>query len=191
MQRILAILAAVLGVTVVFLLWRGEPRLTTTADPPALLREIQRLDELVAVKYSLQKVVGLREEKVPVGEESLLLIVQARVLGGIELSKMSVDNVRLNATDRAVLRLPAPRILHVYLDEKETQVWDRKITWWTPWVPYNKDLERQARLKALEEVKKTALDMGILDEAQRNAELAIRALLTGLGIREVQFAPAS
>lgn len=191
MQRILAILVAILSVAVLFLMWRGEGRQTLSADPPALLREIQRLDQLVTVKYSLQKVIGLREQKVPLGEESLLLIVQARVLCGIELSKLSIDNIRLDASDRAILRLPTPQILHVYLDEKETQVWDRRITWWTPWVPFNKDLEHQARLKAIEAVKQTALDMGILDESQRNAESAIRSLLTGLGIREVQFAPST
>ena len=45
--------AAALG-----LFLRGS-RVGVTADAPAMLREIQRLNELVTVKYSIQKVVGL------------------------------------------------------------------------------------------------------------------------------------
>ena len=64
-------------------------------------------------------------------------------------------------------------------------MWDRQITWWTPWVPYNPDLERQARLKAREEIEKAALEMGILDQARRNAEASIRSLLQIFGMKSV------
>ena len=53
-----------------------------TLDSPAIVRQIQGLSELVSVKYTVQKVVGLEEKKKPVGSEKLLLIVQAEVLGG-------------------------------------------------------------------------------------------------------------
>jgi hypothetical protein len=54
------------------------------------------------------------------------------------------------------------------------------------WVPYDPDLEHKARLQGLEDVRKAALQMGILDQAQKNAELAIRDLLGTFGI-EVKF----
>jgi len=73
------------------------------------------------------------------------------------------------------------------LDEKQTRVWDRQITWWTPWVPFNPDLERQARLAALDSVRQTAVEMGILDEARHNAETSIRNLLKTLGAQSVTF----
>jgi hypothetical protein len=71
------------------------------------------------------------------------------------------------------------------IDDKETKVWDRQITWWTPWVPFNPDLERQARLVARDTIQQAALDMGILDQARRNAEAAIRSLLDTLGVKSV------
>ncbi|HXR10260.1 MAG TPA: DUF4230 domain-containing protein, partial [Candidatus Acidoferrales bacterium] len=60
---------------------------TRTLDAAAVVHEIQRLNELVTVKYTVQKVVGLEEKKVPLGSEKLLLFVQAEALGGIDLSK--------------------------------------------------------------------------------------------------------
>ena len=65
------------------------------------------------------------------------------------------------------LRLPPAKLFHVFLDEKQTKVWDRHITWWTPWVPFDPDLEHKARLTAQEDVRAAALKMGILDEAHR------------------------
>ena len=70
-----------LSATCVYLYYfgRGEAVVHRVLDPPAVVKEIQRLSELVTVKYSIQKVVGLKEEKVPFGSEQVLLMVQADV----------------------------------------------------------------------------------------------------------------
>jgi hypothetical protein len=157
-------------------------------DAPAVVREIQRLSELVTVKYSIQKVIGLKEEKVPFGSESILLMVQAKVLGGIDLSALTPQSVTLDTGGRSVsISLPAPQIMHAFVDETQTKVWDRTKTWWTPWVPFNPELEQNARRAALEAVQAAALEMGILSNAQQNAETTIREFLRPLGFDSVAF----
>ena len=52
------------------------------------------------------------------------------------------------------------------------------------------DLERKARMAALEEVRKAALESGILQDAEKSAETAIRDFLKALGI-EVEFRPGT
>ena len=186
----LTLISGVLLVAAMAFFWRGS-RVGVSADPPAMLREIQRLNELVTVKYSIQKVVGLEEQKRPVGTEKLLLIVQAKVLAGVDLAALSSADVISVRTGELLVRLPAAQILHVVVDEKSTKVWDRQVTWWTPWVPFNQDLERQARVAALESIRESAMEMGILVDAQANARSSIRRLLEAVGIRQVSFAPAS
>ncbi len=168
-----------------FFAWRGitSGTIIRTSDPAAIVLQIQKLNELVSVKYTIQKVIGLEEQKVPMGSEKLLLIVQAQVLAGIDLSKITAENVTILPDKSVRVRLPAPKIVQVAIDDKETKVWDRRITWWTPWVPFNPDLERQARLAARESVEKAALEMGILDQAYRNAEAGIRGLLETMGVK--------
>jgi hypothetical protein len=85
------------------------------------------------------------------------------------------------------VRLPQPHIQEAFIDEKNTKVWDRSITWWTPWVTPDLDLEHKARLQAIEDMKKAALDMGILGEAKKNAEMDIRSILMAFGIKKVEF----
>ena len=188
------VVAGVFLAAVTFLSFREITREASparTLDPAAVVHEIQRLSELVSVKYTVQKVVGFEEQKVPFGSEKLLLFVQAQVLAGINLSSVTAGDVKLLSSKRIQVVLPPPKIIHIVIDDKETKVWDRRITWWTPWVPYNPDLERQARLTARDAIEGAAIDMGILDQARRNAEAGIRSLLETLGIKSVSVVSAS
>lgn len=193
MRLLWAAIGAVAGIALAVIFFtidrRGLP--IRTLDSPAIVREIQGLSELVSVKYTVQKVVGLEEKKTPVGSEKLLLIVQAEVLAGVDLSEVTPAGIKILPGDNIKLALPPARIFHIVIDDKETKVWDRQITWWTPWVSPNPDLERQARLAASASVKQGALDMGILDQAQRNAEMVVRNLLQMLGAKSVTVRPPS
>lgn len=186
--RLIAILAvAVLAVVLIYENRPAHLSFRRIADPEAILREVMPLQELVTVRYSIQKVAGLTEDKTPLGSESILLIVQAQALGGVDLRELKGKDIRMDSARHVQMRLPPAKILHINLDEKNTKVWDRSKTWWTPWVPYDMDLEKKARLSALESVRQEALDMGILLDAQVNAQNLIRTLLHPLGIEQVGF----
>ncbi len=186
---LICLLIAVPTALAVYFYLFGSPRsgIELIGDAPALVRQIQELRELVTVKYSVQKVVTLKEEKVPFGSESLLLLVHAEVLGGVDLAKLTPADVSL-ASDRSVsIKLPAPEILHRYVNDKDTKVWDRQKTWWTPWEPFNPELDQKARQLALESARAAALEMGILRDAQTNAERVLTNFLTAVGIPAVRF----
>ena len=77
MQKILNVFCA-LALLISIPIWlsrrEGRPRI----DPPFVLAQVQRLNELTTVKYTLQKVIGLTEQKKPVGSESILLITSKK-----------------------------------------------------------------------------------------------------------------
>ncbi len=182
---------AVLAILVAVIVYENRPERSPfrrIADPDAILKEVRPLRELVTVRYSIQKVAGLKEDKTPVGSESILLIVQAQVLGGVDLGQLGDKDIRMDAQHRVAIKLPAAKILHINLDERNTQVWDRTKTWWTPWIPYDIELEKKARMAALGSIRQEALDMGILLDAQVNAQTLIRALLRPVGIEKIDFA---
>jgi hypothetical protein len=183
-------LVAILLVALVFAL-RDRRKDGPDLDARSVVTQVRQLNQLATVRYTIQKVVGLTEQKQPVGAESILLVMQARVEAGIDLSSLREDQISRRADGTVVIRLPEPRILNVAVDERETKVWDRQKTWWTPWVPYSKDLEQRARQAGLDAVQKSAVEMGILKEAERNAETSIRGLLTVLGAKSVLVIPAS
>jgi hypothetical protein len=151
-----------------------------------IVTQIRPLNQLTTVRYSIQRVVGIKEAKQPLGEESLLLMVQGEVLAGVNLADFRPEDVRFLNGHTVALHLPAPAIFQTFIDEKNTKVWDRQITWWTPWVSYNPDLEHKARLSALDEIRNAALSEGILAEAQKNAQTSVKAFLGAMQI-DVKF----
>jgi len=160
-------------------------------DPPAILTQVRQLNQLASVQYKVQKVVAIREQKQPVGSESILLILEATVEAGIDLAALRQGDVSVGSNGSIVIRLPDAQILHVSVDEKQTRVWDRQKTWWAPWIPYSLDLEQRARLAGLDEAKQAALQMGILRQAESNAMTSIRGLLGLVGVKTVVFVPGS
>ena len=165
----------------------GPARLARTVDTPAMLHEIQSLQELATVQYTLQKVIGLEEEKIPFGSESVLMVVMARVKAGVDLGALLPGDVVIGRDQQIALRLPPPKILDVYIDDPQTRVYQRTTTWWTPWVPNNPQLEQQARQAALESVQLAAIRGGILSNAQHNAETMLRVFLKTAGFQRVSF----
>ena len=163
----------------------GWPWRSQLLSTPTVVTQIRQLNQLATVRFSIQRVVGLTEPKIPVGEESILIIVQGDVQAGVDLVDLRQEDVMLTEKG-AVVRLPAPKVLTSYLDESQTRVWDRHVTWWTPWVPFSPDLEHRARLQALDEIRKAAIKMGILDRAAENAENAIRQFLAAFRV-QVKF----
>lgn len=183
---LLLIVVACLAVVV----WLTRDRSALRPDAPAVVAQVRQLNQLATVRYTIQKVVGVREPAYPVGEESILLVVQANVEAGVNLQSLRPDHVDVREDGTLLIRLPRAEILNAALDERETKVWDRQKTWWTPWVPYSKDLEQRARVQGLDAAKKAALEMGILRQAERNAETAIRGLLQLGGVKVVEIVPA-
>ena len=156
--------------------WRSR-----SLSTPSVVTQIRQLNQLATVRFSIQRVVGLTEPKIPLGEESILLIVQGDVQAGVDLADLRPEDVVVS-DKQALVRLPPPKVLTSYLDESQTKIWDRHVTWWTPWVPYSPDLEHRARQQALDEIRKAAINMGILDRAGQNAETAIRQLLAAFQV---------
>jgi Protein of unknown function (DUF4230) len=195
MAKIIAwLLAGCLIVTLFVLVatWRRPGSLRTeTFNSPLVIKEIRQLNQLATVSFSVEKVVGMKEERSPVGTESILLLVHGKVLAGINLSDLKPDDVTAQGRSGVSIRLDPPQIQEAFLDEKYTKVWDRSITWWTPWITPDLDLEHRARLHAVDDIRQAALDMGILKEARRNAETSIRVLLQAFGIENTSFSYGS
>jgi len=82
------------------------------------------------------------------------------------------------------VRLPAAEIFVATLDNDKTYVYERDTgIARTP----EKDLETLARQSAEEEIEKAAIEDGILDLAQKNAEAYLTRFFLALGYDDVIF----
>ncbi len=149
-------------------------------DSSSVVTQVKKLDQLVTVKYSVQRVVGIKEQRQTLGDDSSLLMVEGQVLAGVDLSSVTASDIRISGGRKVSVVVPRAKVMHVLLDEHKVKVWDRQITWWTPWVAPDPELEHKARLNALDDIQAAAIGMGILDDAQCNAQTAIQSFLKTL-----------
>jgi hypothetical protein len=116
--------------------------------------------------------------------DRLILVAHGQVIAGVDLGKMGESDIIVADEGTVVVTMPSAEILVVTLDNQKSYVYDRE----TGLVGVNPALETDARQAAEEEILKAAMEDGILEMAQRNAEAYVRQLILALGFHEVIFA---
>ena len=161
----------------------------TVVSAPDVIERIQRLNRLETVKYSLDTVVE-GDESNPIlpdalAGDKLLMIVHGSTVAGVDLSQLKPESVQITETSNGRdirLTLPPSQIFQTTVDEQKTRVYSRDTG---IFVSADPNLESKTRAKAQAELQQAALSDGILDAAAKNAQVAVTALLQGLGFSRV------
>ncbi|HEX7098022.1 MAG TPA: DUF4230 domain-containing protein [Acidimicrobiia bacterium] len=114
--------------------------------------------------------------------DSLQLFAVARIGAGVDLSEVTVRSFELSEDGVVELVVPRATIQYVAVDNEATQILDRETGIFTKGDPR---LETDARRVADETLRQAALDSGILEMAEENAEEVISNFLLSLGYRDV------
>jgi hypothetical protein len=166
------------------------PTPTIVVRPPTL-RQVKSLAGLTTLSAMMSTVVEANVQRVgSLVNERLLLVACGKVNAGVDLSQITEDDIALSADGKTVtVRLPRSEITDVFLidDSKQpctTKVYDRTnlIV-----LPETKELEGQAREKAVQAIRDTAIQSGLLDEANKNARNVVEKMLLLLGYEKVVF----
>lgn len=158
------------------------------AATPTVVQQIQSLNELVTVKYVLEKVVAYEDPKyfadlIPLGENKLILLAHGVVKAGVNLSRLTNSDVVVSE-GKITLTIPPATLTDAYLDEKHTQVLDRQTGLLRR---FDKDMEKTARQHALSEIQRGARLSGIEREANTRAREQLTGFLRMLGYKEVEI----
>ena len=184
---VLAVLAlgVYLGLTVAR--WRGGGlRIENTTT---VVQQVQTLSDLVTVKYVMQKVeiVDSPPEstlgKFVQGDNKVLLLAQGVVKAGIELKKITPDDVTISGKSLTIT-LPRPQITDAYLDDAQTKVIERTTGFLRS---LDKDLEQTTRQYAVADIRREALENGILNDANERARTELRTFFQQAGFETVEF----
>jgi hypothetical protein len=167
-----------------------HPTPTVLPDPVTIIHSVRSLARLETVQYTVEKVVTAEQGQNQLGflfGDQLLFVAHGVVVAGIDLQKLQPQDLW---TQNGVLyvRLPAPEIFIATLDNDKSYVYDRKTGLLTHGDIH---LETAARRTAEQEIRRAALDDGILRLARQNAEAYLTRLLRSLGFPEVIFTEAT
>jgi hypothetical protein len=166
-----------------------NPTPTIIASPQTVIRQVQALSRLETASYTIEKVVTAESGDGPLGflfRDKLLLVAQGQVIAGVDLARMDLEDVQISGAS-VFITMPAAEVFVATLDNDNTYVYDRQ----TALLGQQIDLETLARQEAEEVILQAALEDGILDMAQANAEIYVGGLLRALGFEEVVFIQAT
>lgn len=164
-----------------------RPTPTILPDPVTIVREVRSLARLETIQYTVEKVITAQTGQGALGflfGDKLLFIAHGVVIAGVDLDKLAPDDIRVDSAGRVYLRLPGPEIFVATLDNELSYVYDRDTGLLTRG---DLTLEAAARQAAEDEIRKAALEDGILEQARQNAENTLYGMLRAMGIPDVLF----
>jgi len=163
-----------------------HPTPTIIPDPVTYIQEIRALARLETIQYRIEKVITAEQGQGLFSfltGDRLLFVAHGIVTAGIDLEKLEPGDLRLE-DGVLYVALPAPEIFVATLDNQKSYVYDRETG---PLAPGTQDLETLARQAAEEEIRKAALDDGVLELAYNNAEAYLLRFFSALGYPTVYF----
>ena len=180
-----------------FLVWRLATR-TVEKELLTPKEEVVDLGSLVTQVRSLNRLetAAMRVSHISTTKQSYKLVPNALagdeltflavgdVIAGIDMARLQPHDVWREPDGTVVLRLPPPEVLVTRVDNQASRVVNRKTG-----VLRRADveLETRARQHAEENIRKVAVQRGIVPLAGRNAEEKLAALVRSLGATKVRF----
>lgn len=163
-----------------------HPTPTVLPDPVTIIRDVQSMARLETIQYTVEKVITAEINQGVFGSlfgDKLLFVAHGYVIAGVDLSKLSVEDLVLDS-DVLRVNLPDAEVFVATLNNDDSYIYDRTTGLFRKSDP---DLETDARQAAEEEILKAALEDGILGQAQVNAEAFLERLFNDLGYDYVIF----
>lgn len=163
-----------------------NPTPTIIPDPVTYINEIRALARLETIQYSVEKVItgetGGGTFQALFGDK-ILFVGHGTVIAGIDMAKMQPEDMRYE-NGVLTVRLPPAEIFIAALNNEKSYVYDRNTGVLTrPDI----NLETLVRQSAEQEILKGALEDGILEQAQVNAEAYLLKFFAALGFPNTIF----
>jgi len=163
-----------------------HPTPTILPDPVTIINQIRPLARLETIQYTVEKVITAEIGQTTLPQlfgDRLLFVGHGYVIAGIDLSELRSEDMKFE--DGILLfHLPAAEIFVATLDNDKSYVYDRETGVLTHG---DINLETTARQAAEDQIRQAALEDGILQQAQTNAETFLSSLLNKLGYSQVSF----
>ena len=163
-----------------------HPTPTVIPDPVTYINQIQALARLETIQYSVEQVVAVETNQGPLAflvGNKMLCQVHGTVIAGIDMSQLQPGDLNLQSGVLYV-KLPPAAIFTTSLDEGKTQIYSvQNGLFVTP----DPNLVLVCLQSAKDKITQAALDDGILNTADQNAQTYLTRFFAALGYQNTIF----
>jgi hypothetical protein len=163
-----------------------HPTPTVIPDPVTIIKDIHALARLETIQYTVEKVITAEIGQGNFGflfGDKLLFVAHGFVIAGIDMEKLQPGDMQM-VNGVLNVNLPPAEIFISTLDNEKSHVYDRQTGLLTQG---DQNLESTARQAAEAEITKAAIEDGILNLAEQNAETFLSKFFGALGFPNPVF----
>ncbi|WP_299759024.1 DUF4230 domain-containing protein [uncultured Pontibacter sp.] len=195
LRFLIKILPWIILISLGFFLWRtfneyfGKPEAKEEPEVVinfnTVLTSVEDLGRMELVRYNFKDVVEY-EKRVSrwVPNSKIVLIVAGEAVGCVDFTKITQADIQFQGDSLVQVALPEPEICYYKIDQSKTKVFSKENTYFQ-----DADLVQESYKYAEANVKKAALNSGILDQTKINAEKILRPILEEVTGRRVVLVP--
>ncbi|WP_162053587.1 DUF4230 domain-containing protein [Pontibacter pamirensis] len=150
-----------------------------------VLTSVEDMGRMELVRYNFKDVVEY-EKTVSrfIPNSKLVLIVSGEAVGCVDFAKITQADIQFQGDTLVQVALPAPEICYYKVDHSKSKVFSKENTYFQ-----DAELVEEGYKYAEQNVKKAALNSGILRQTTVNAEKILKPMLEEITGRRVVLVP--
>lgn len=151
--------------------WLAQTAGNNVSNHTVVLEEVSAMGKLELVKYHFKDVVEQEIVRQWLPNSKAILIVQGEAIGCVDLTLLHPTDIQ-SSGDTLFIQLPEPELCVFKIDHGRSKVYNTEYTFMD-----ESRLIEQAYRQAELQIKTSALEMGILDQAKDNARKVLTPIL--------------
>lgn len=144
-----------------------------------VLEKMTTMGKVELSKFSFRDVVEQELVRDFLPNPKALLIVQGEAVGCIDLTKITKENLSTK-NDTLIIQLPDPELCSFKIDHSRSRIFQTEYAFMNEQL-----LLDEAYKRAEAQIAESALEAGILDQTQENAELVLKPLFETISGKKV------
>ncbi len=182
MKKIMAIIILLLLLVIAagggwyYMHMKNQPKV----DAQGLMERLEESSELTTAKNYYTGIARFSEGSVPlINKNGFSMKYEAVISAGFDLDKVDITVT----DDEVIVKVPKAEIQDISIDPDSLEFYDNKISLFKT---DRKEATKQALIEAKKDAEKNAAEKGLLEEADKRAEVIFKGILSdGIGTREV------
>ncbi|HEV7349006.1 DUF4230 domain-containing protein [Telluribacter sp.] len=158
--------------------WLGGEDRTETMHT-VVLQEMTSMGKLELVKYNFKDIVEQEKVNTFLPNAKAVLIVQGEAIGCVDLTKLRLADMT-NEQDTLVVTLPDPELCVFKIDHERSKVYNTEFAFME-----EAQLVQEGYKQAEQQIRRSALEMGILEQTEENARKMLTPILEKISGRKV------
>ena len=144
-----------------------------------VLKEMTLLGKLELANFTFRDIVEQELVRDYLPNPKAILIVQGEAIGCIDLTKVKAEDIS-SKDDTLIVHLPDPELCSYKIDHSKSKIYDTEYAFMN-----EQSLMNEAYTRAEDKIKQSAIEMGILEQTKKNANLILKPLLENISGKKV------